>query len=80
LVLVTQHPEDPQVIIQAGRKRTEAVAKFLSQEYAEREILDYAWRYPRLLRLMGYQMEDGGEGYRALARLVPVFAFRPKGE
>ncbi|MGD2159491.1 MAG: nitroreductase family deazaflavin-dependent oxidoreductase [Anaerolineales bacterium] len=72
----------PQVIVQVGRKRVEAVAERLSQEDAEREILDYARRYPRLLRalarLMGYQLEDSEQDYRALARLVPVVAFRPK--
>jgi deazaflavin-dependent oxidoreductase (nitroreductase family) len=73
----------PQVIVQVGRKRVEAVAERLSQENAEREILDYARRYPRLLRalarLMGYQLEDSEQDYRALARLVPVVAFYPKG-
>jgi deazaflavin-dependent oxidoreductase (nitroreductase family) len=74
--------KSPQVIIQVGRKRMEAVAERLSQEGAESEILDYARRYPRLLRalsrLMGYQVEDSEEDYRALARLVPVVAFYPK--
>jgi hypothetical protein len=55
----------------------EAVAERLSQENTEREILDYAWRYPRLLRLVGYQLEGSEQDYRALARLVPVVAFRP---
>ena len=71
----------PQVLIQVKHRKMEAVAERLPLEEAEREILDYARRYPRFLRalsrMIGYKVEDNEGDYRALAGLVPIIAFRP---
>jgi len=70
----------PEVMIQVGHRQLEAVAERMPLEEAEREILNYARRYPRLLRVLarmiGYKVEDTEEDYRALAKLVPIVAFR----
>jgi len=70
----------PQVEIQVGRRRVKALAQRLPLEEAERELLDYARRYPKvaqgLMRFIGYQVDDSEESYRELARRVPVVAFR----
>ena len=72
----------PEVTIQVSFRRLDAIAERMPLEEAEREILDYARRYPRILRglarLIGYQMDDTEEEYRALAGLVPIVAFRPR--
>jgi deazaflavin-dependent oxidoreductase (nitroreductase family) len=72
----------PEVIIQVGRRRVRAVAELLPQEESESEILSYARRHPRMLpslaRLIGYQVGDTEEEYRALARLMSVVAFHPQ--
>ena len=57
------------------------VAERLSPEGAERVMLDYGRRFPRLMkelaRMMGYRIERRDEDYRALGRLVPVVRLRP---
>ena len=72
----------PEVTIQVGFRHLDAIAERLPLEDAEREILDYARRYPRMLRslarVMGYHVEDTEDEYRALAGLVPIIAFRPR--
>ncbi len=69
----------PQVTIQVGRRRMAAVAERLPLTEAERELLDYARRHPRALRtlarLLGHRIE-GEEDIRALARRIPIVAFR----
>ncbi len=72
----------PEVTIQVGRRRIEAVAERLPVEEAERELADYARRNPRafrtLTRLLGYQVEDLEEGARTMAQWIPIVAFRPR--
>jgi deazaflavin-dependent oxidoreductase (nitroreductase family) len=73
--------ETPQVTVQIGRRKMSAVAARLPLEEAERELLDYARRHPRALRslarILGYQIQNTDEDVRALARVLPVVAFRP---
>ncbi len=70
----------PQVEIQVGRRRVKALAQRLPLEEAERELLDYVRRYPRvarsLMRAVGYEVNGTEESYRELARGIPVVAFR----
>ena len=72
----------PEVTIQVGRRRIEAIAERLPVEEAERELVDYARRRPRafraLTRLLGYHVEDLEEGARVMARWIPIVAFRPR--
>ena len=74
--------KNPEVIINVGRRRLEATAVRLPPEEAERELLDYARRHPAALRiltrLVGYGVDATEAGYRALARMVPVVALRPR--
>lgn len=71
----------PQVSIQVGRREMAAGAERLSLEDAEHELLDYGRRHPtalrNLARILGYQIENTEEDVRALARVVPIVAFRP---
>ena len=73
----------PEVEITVGRRCKEALAETLPQEDAERELLDYARRYPlaaRLLtRLLGYRVDGSEEGYRTLARRLKIVRFYPRG-
>ena len=69
------------VTIQAVFRKLDVTAVRLPLEDAEREILTYAERHPRMLRslarILGYSVEDTEEDYRALAGLMPVIALRP---
>jgi deazaflavin-dependent oxidoreductase (nitroreductase family) len=72
----------PEVEVTVGGHRLSVTAEFLSEGDAEREILDYARRNPfaarYLPRLIGYQVDDSEEGFRALARHLLVVRFRPR--
>ncbi len=74
--------KSPDVTIQVVFRRLHVTAVRLPLEDAEREILTYAHHHPRMLRslarILGYQVEDTQEDYRALARLMPVIALRPR--
>jgi deazaflavin-dependent oxidoreductase (nitroreductase family) len=71
----------PEVEIQVGRRRLRAVAERLPLEEAEGELLDYARRHPTairsLARMIGYRISGSEEEIRALARRIPIVAFRP---
>lgn len=73
----------PEVEIIVGRRCMGAQAEILPQKDAERELLDYARRYPlaaRLLpRLLGYRVDGSDEGYRALTRRLKIVRFHPRG-
>ncbi|MFQ6089367.1 MAG: nitroreductase family deazaflavin-dependent oxidoreductase [Candidatus Methanofastidiosia archaeon] len=72
----------PEVTINVGRRRLNVVAVRLERREAERELLDYAKRNPKVIRtlarLIGYRLDGTEEDYRALARKLPIVAFRPK--
>jgi deazaflavin-dependent oxidoreductase (nitroreductase family) len=72
----------PEVTVNAGRRRLEARAERLPLEEAERELAQYARRYPTaarsLSRLMGYPMDDLETGFPALSRHLPIVALRPR--
>ncbi len=72
----------PRVIINSGGRRTEAIAECLTPEFAEEELVNYSHRYPGLLkelaRLMGYQLDGTEASVRALGRVLPMVAFKPK--
>jgi len=75
--------QTPQVTIQVGRRKMTAMAERLPVEEAERELLDYGHRHPKALRnlarILGYQIQNTDEDIRALARVLPIVAFRPVG-
>jgi deazaflavin-dependent oxidoreductase (nitroreductase family) len=74
--------QTPEAALTVGRRRLEVVAERLPPEEAERELADYARRYPTaarsLARLMGFQVEDAETDFPALARQLPLIAFRPR--
>ncbi len=71
----------PEVSIHVGRRRAAALARPLSTEKGEAELLDYVRRHPiaaRLLsRLIGYRVTGTEEEYREIARRVVVVALHP---
>jgi deazaflavin-dependent oxidoreductase (nitroreductase family) len=72
----------PEAEIMVGARQLAVTAEFLSQDDAEREILDYARRYPvaarQLPRLIGYQVDGSEQDYRALARHLLVVRFHSR--
>lgn len=70
------------VNIQVGSKKMRATAVRLSKPEAEREILDYYHRYPKLLRtlvrIVGTKLENSEEDARALTNLIPIVALKVK--
>jgi len=66
----------PHARIRVGSRQAEVEARRLPQTEAEREILDYARRYPiplrELIRIIGYSWDGTEAGLRALTRLVPI--------
>ena len=73
----------PEVEITVGRRCMGAKAEILPQQDAERELLNYAHRYPlaaRLFpRLLGYRVDGSEEGYRILARRLKIVCFYTRG-
>jgi len=72
----------PDVIIQVGSKKMQAAAVRLSKPEAEREILDYYHRNPKLLQtlvhVVGYKLENTEEDARALIDFIPIVALKVK--
>lgn len=72
----------PDVTVQVGRRRFAARAERLSLEEAERELEAYGRRHAILFRLFArlrrFPVKDSGIDFQELARLVPVFALRPR--
>lgn len=68
----------PRAKIQVGFRQLQVEARRLPQAMAEREVLDYARRYPvpirALIRVIGYQWDGTQDGLRSLSRLVPIVA------
>ena len=72
---------NPAVKIQVGWKWMPAHAEGLALDQTEREILDYAKRYPRIFqalaeRLLGYQVGESEEDLINLARKFIVVSIR----
>ncbi len=71
-----------EVEITIGGRHIPVTAEFLSEADTEREMLDYARRYPlaarQLPRLMGYRVDGSEESYRELARHLLVVRFRSR--
>ena len=71
---------NPDVRIQVGSKSISAVAALLNQERTAAEILDYAERNPKLIkiladRLLGYKLDDTKEDLLELASNLHVVRF-----
>jgi deazaflavin-dependent oxidoreductase (nitroreductase family) len=71
----------PQVIVESGRKRIQALARRLTPEEAEQEMLDYGRRHPvalrELARIMGYRLDGTEQDIRSLGRSIPMIVFTP---
>lgn len=75
--------QTPEVIVQVGRRRLEAFAKRLTEAEAERELRDYAARYPRAFRFLasliaGQHLSHTEADFRTLAQSFPLVALRPR--
>ncbi len=76
--------QNPNVVVQSGARRLEAVAERLPLDVAADELRSYAARYPRAFRiltkrLLGQELDGSAESCRRLAADVPVVALRPHG-
>ena len=76
--------KNPNVVVQSGGRRLEAVAERLPLDVAADELHGYAQRYPRAFRiltkrLLGQELDGSAESFRRLAADVPVVALRPHG-
>ena len=73
----------PDVVIRVGRRRIAVRAGRLSPEEAERVMLDYARRHPLAIRelahVLGWRVNGAEADYRALGRIIPIIALRPRG-
>jgi deazaflavin-dependent oxidoreductase (nitroreductase family) len=73
---------NPNVLVQVGARRLEAIAKCLLLDEAANELYDYAQRRPRTFRtitkrLLGHELDGSAESCRRLAINVPVVVLRP---
>jgi hypothetical protein len=70
---------NPNVNIQVGGKKFEAIAQQLEPDQAELVFLDYVNKYPQgfrsLAKLVGYDIEHTIEGYREFGRQIPIIQF-----
>lgn len=74
--------KNPNVVVQSGRRRLEAVAERLPLNVAADELHDYAQRHPRAFRtitkrLLGQEVDGSTEACRRLATDVPLVTLRP---
>jgi deazaflavin-dependent oxidoreductase (nitroreductase family) len=77
---IQQHPN---VLMQAGGRRLEAVAERLPLDLAADELYDYAQRHPRTFRALaklmtGTASAGSAADCRALAEQTPLVALRPR--
>lgn len=70
----------PSVVLHVGRRRLKAVAARLAPDVAEGVLRSYGRRHPVTLRSIargfGLHFDGSEEGYRVLARELPVVALR----
>jgi deazaflavin-dependent oxidoreductase (nitroreductase family) len=76
--------KNPNVAVQSGGRRLQAVAERLPLDAATDELHDYAQRHPRAFRtltkrLLGQELDGSAESCRRMAAKVPVVALRPRG-
>ncbi len=76
--------QNPNVVVQCGTRRLEAVAERLPLDAAADELHDYAQRHPRAFRtltkrLLGQELDGSAESFRRMAANVPVVALRQRG-
>jgi deazaflavin-dependent oxidoreductase (nitroreductase family) len=76
--------KNPNVKVQSGGRRLEAVAERLPLDVAADELHGYAQRHPRAFRtitkrLLGRELDASAESCERLAADVPVVALRPHG-
>lgn len=73
----------PDVVIRVGRRQIAVRAGRLSPEEAERVIVGYARRHPLAIRelahVLGWRVNGAEDDYRALGRIIPIIALRPRG-
>jgi deazaflavin-dependent oxidoreductase (nitroreductase family) len=75
--------QNPNVMVQSGARRLEAVAERLPLDVAADELRDYAQRHPRAFRaitkrLLGQDLDGSAESCRRLAADVPMVALCPR--
>jgi deazaflavin-dependent oxidoreductase (nitroreductase family) len=75
--------KNPNVVVQSGGQRLEAVAKRLPLDVAADELHSYAQRHPRAFRtitkrLLGQEIDGSAESCRQLAADVPMVALHPR--
>jgi deazaflavin-dependent oxidoreductase (nitroreductase family) len=75
--------KNPNVLVQIGTRRLEAIAEQLPSNLAADELYDYAQRHPGTFRaitkrLLGHQLDGSADSCRRLAADVPVVALRPR--
>lgn len=71
----------PNVLVDAGSRRFEAIAARLTVEQAERAVRDYARRHPLAFRklagaMIGHRMTGTDADYEEFARSIPMVALR----
>jgi deazaflavin-dependent oxidoreductase (nitroreductase family) len=76
--------KNPNVLMQSGARRLEAVAEQLALEAAADELHSYAHRHPRAFRtitkrLLGQELDGSAAACQRLAADVPLVALRPRG-
>ncbi|MGE5444505.1 MAG: nitroreductase family deazaflavin-dependent oxidoreductase [Ignavibacteriales bacterium] len=74
---------NPRVEIQPGGRQMKAIAERVSEKQAEEELHDYARRHPvayRQLgrRILGQKVNEKTEGYKRLAREIPIIEIRQR--
>lgn len=75
--------QNPNVVVQSGARRLEAVAERLPIDAAADELCDYARRHPRAFRALANVMTGAASlgspaDCRALAERTPLVALRPR--
>ncbi len=73
----------PEVVVQTGNRKFQAVAERLSVAEATRILCDYARRHPSAFRkigklMLGRQMDATEEDCRRVAELIPLVALRAR--
>jgi deazaflavin-dependent oxidoreductase (nitroreductase family) len=76
--------KNPNVVVQSGARRLEAVAERLPLDVAADELRSYAQRHPRAFHmitklLIGQELDGSTESWRQLATTVPMVALRRRG-
>src|SRR5690349_17509628 len=72
---------NPTVEIQSGCRRMKGIAERLSEQEAQQELATYARSHPVAYRelgkrLLGEVVNEGTQGYRKLAKKIPIIAIR----